>query len=135
MLTKEEIFAMPEEDYMNQKQLEFFKNLLKIQLEQLNSSIKQAKENLLENEHNIDPNDVASQQEIQQLFLRTVEREGRLLNKVNKSLQCIENGEYGYCKATGEPIGLKRLYARPTASLSIAAKEAQEHKEKTEGNH
>ena len=135
MLTKEEIFAMPKEEYMNQKQLEFFKNLLQIQLDQLNFSITRAKENLLENEHNIDPNDVASQQEMQQLYLRTVEREGRLLNKVNNSIKSIENGEYGYCKVTGEPIGLQRLYARPTASLSIAAKEAQEHKEKTEGNH
>jgi DnaK suppressor protein len=134
MLTKENLFAMSKNEYMNQTQLDFFRDLLQSQLNQLNISIKQAKESLLENEHNIDPSDVASQQEMQQLYLRTVEREGRLLNKVNKSLQSIENGEYGYCEATGEPIGLQRLYARPTASLSITAKEAQEHKEKTEGS-
>ena len=134
MLTKEELLAMPEGDYMNKAQLGFFKTLLTEQKEELTASMVVAKQSLAHSEHNTDPNDVATQQEMQQLYLRTVERQGKLLNKVNESLQDIESGDYGYCELLGEPIGVPRLLARPTATLSIQAKEAQEHKEKTVGN-
>jgi DnaK suppressor protein len=133
MLTKKHLFAMSEDDYMNEDQLAFFKALLTEQKDELDASILVAKESLAHSEHNTDPNDVATQQEMQQIYLRTVERQGRLLNKINESLRDIESGEYGYCEVRGEPIGVRRLFARPTATLSIQAKEAQEHKEKTEG--
>ena len=133
MLTKEQLFAMPEDDYMNEDQLAFFKALLNEQRDELNASILMAKDSLAHSEHNTDPNDVATQQEMQQIYLRTVERQGKLLNKVNESLYNIDSGEYGYCELLGERIGVRRLLARPTATLSIQAKEAQEHKEKTEG--
>jgi DnaK suppressor protein len=133
MLTKEQLFAMPEDDYMNKDQLAFFKALLTEQKDELDTSILAAKESLAHSEHNTDPNDVATQQEMQQIYLRTVERQGRLLNKITGSLRDIDSGEYGYCEVLGEPIGVRRLFARPTATMSIQAKEAQEHKEKTEG--
>jgi DnaK suppressor protein len=97
------------------------------------AAINNAKENLSGSERNTDLNDVATSQEMQQLYLLTVRRQSKLLSKVNISLHLIENGEYGYCEITTDPIGIQRLLARPTATLSIQAKEIQEHQEKTLG--
>jgi DnaK suppressor protein len=133
MLTEAKLLSMKEDDYMNDQQLEFFHHLLNEQKEELTQSIDEAKKNLAESEHNIDLNDVATQQEMQQLYLRTVERQSKLLRKVESAIKRIDNDNYGYCEVTGEPIGLKRLLARPTATMSIQAKEIQEHHEKTEG--
>lgn len=133
MLTEKELLAMPKNQYMNTKQLEFFKTLLLRHRLDLTNAINDAKENLTESEHNTDPNDMASFQETQQLHLRTVDRQSKLLVKVNDSINKIERKEYGYCEVTGEPIGIERLLARPTANLSVQAKEIQEHKEKTQG--
>ncbi|MCF6806803.1 TraR/DksA C4-type zinc finger protein [Thiotrichales bacterium 19S9-12] len=133
MLTEAKLLAMTEDDYMNDEQLGFFRHLLEENKNELVLSIEEAKKNLSEAEHNIDLNDVATQQEMQQLYLRTVERQGKLLRKVESAIKRTESGDYGYCEVTGEPIGLRRLLARPTATLSIQAKEIQEHHEKTEG--
>jgi DnaK suppressor protein len=134
MLTKEELLAMPEKDYMNNAQLAFFKNLLEEQKEELNRAMSEAKQNLAKSEHNIDMNDVATEQEMQQIYLRTVERQSKLLNKINKTIRLIDSKDYGYCEISGDPIGIPRLLARPTATMSISAKEIQEHHEKTEGS-
>ena len=133
IITEDQLLKMPESKYMNQKQLDFFENLLKEQAIELDSSILQAKQALADSEQEIDLNDVATKQEMQQLHLRTMERQAKLVKKLNKSLMLIKEGEYGYCLETGEPIGLKRLLARPTATLSIQSKQAQEHQEKTIG--
>ena len=133
MLTEKELLKMSNADYMNEQQLAFFKDLLSTQKNELTLAIDNAKKSLSESERNTDLNDVASSQEMQQLYLRTVDRQGKLLRKVNEALRYIENGEYGYCEVTGEPIGLKRLLARPTATLSVEAKEIQEHQERTQG--
>ncbi|MCF6775280.1 RNA polymerase-binding protein DksA [Thiotrichales bacterium 19X7-9] len=133
MLTEAKLLAMKEDDYMNDEQLAFFRHLLEENKQELVQSIEEAKKNLSEAEHNIDLNDVATQQEMQQLYLRTVERQGKLLRKVESAIKRTESGDYGYCEVTGEPIGLRRLLARPTATMSIQAKEIQEHHEKTEG--
>lgn len=133
MLTETQLLKMSNADYMNDQQLSFFKDLLLKQKNELTSAIENAKKNLSESERNTDLNDVASSQEMQQLYLRTVDRQGKLLRKVNSALRCIDNGEYGYCEVSGEPIGLKRLLARPTATLSVEAKEIQEHQERTQG--
>jgi DnaK suppressor protein len=133
ILTEEQLLKMPESKYMNQDQLDFFENLLKEQAVELENSILQAKEALADSEQEIDLNDVATKQEMQQLHLRTMERQAKLIKKLNKSLMLIKEGEYGYCLETGEPIGLRRLLARPTATLSIQSKQAQEHQEKTIG--
>ncbi|UTW42780.1 TraR/DksA C4-type zinc finger protein [bacterium SCSIO 12844] len=133
MLTEAKLLAMKEDDYMNDEQLAFFRHLLEENKQELVQSIEEAKKNLSEAEHNIDLNNVATQQEMQQLYLRTVERQGKLLRKVESAIKRTESGDYGYCEVTGEPIGLRRLLARPTATMSIQAKEIQEHHEKTEG--
>ena len=132
-LTKEELLNMSEDDYMNDAQLQFFKDLLLSQKDELTQAIENARKSLSESERNTDPNDVASSQEIQQLYLRTVDRQSKLLRKVNESLLSIDSDNYGYCEASGEAIGLERLLARPTATLSVQAKEIQEHHEKTRG--
>ena len=133
MLTEKELLNMPENAYMNKEQLAFFKELLLQQKQELSEAIDDAKKSLSESERNTDLNDVATSQEMQQLYLRTVDRQSKLLRKVNESLKNIDNGEYGYCELTGETIGIQRLLARPTATLSVQAKEIQEHQERTQG--
>lgn len=133
MLTKEQLLAMPESEYMNEAQLAFFKQLLEQQRDEILENIDSIKKSLASTERSADLNDVASSQEMQQFDLRTVDRLNKLLKKVESSLERIDEGEYGYCEMTGEPIGLERLLARPTATLSVQAKEIQEHQEKTQG--
>ncbi len=136
IITKEELLKMPESKYMNQQQLDFFESLLLEQAKEIELSVQQAKEALANSEQEIDLNDVATKQEMQQLHLRTMERQGKLINKVKQSLIMIRKGsqgDYGYCLETGEVIGLQRLLARSTATLSIQSKQAQEHQERTIG--
>jgi len=134
MLTKTELLNMSEDSYMNKKQYEFFEKILCQQKKDLILSISETRKRLSENENSSDISDLATKQEMQQIFLKTVERQSKLLQKVQKSIENIKNGTYGYCQETGEPIGIKRLLARPTATLSIQAKEAKEHHERTKGN-
>ena len=134
MLTEAKILKMSDDDYMNAEQLAFFEAVLKEQRAELTLSIEEARASLADNENNADPSDIATKQEMQQVHLRTAERQAKLLSKVNKAIERIHNDDYGYCEETGEPIGIPRLLARPTATMSIQAKEAQEHHEKTEGS-
>ena len=122
---------MPEEDYMNEEQLAFFQEKLKQMFDEVSHDIQDAKQELGRIEENHDPLDTASHTEMQQLELRKMERLTKLLRKIEISLRDIERGEYGFCRESGEPIGLARLLARPTATLSIEAKQRQEHLEKS----
>ena len=88
-------------------------------------------EHLRENEVTTDPSDRATLEEEYTLELRTRDRERKLLKKVEKSLRMIDDGSYGWCEETGEPIGIKRLEARPIATLSIEAQERHERHERT----
>lgn len=125
-LTDEDILRMPPEDYMNEVQLQFFKaKLLAMRAEILNNARKTS-EHLKENEAFADPNDRATVEEENMLEQRVRDRERKLLKKIEQSLARIERGEYGYCLETGEPIGIPRLLARPTAELSIEAQERHE---------
>lgn len=133
MLTEEKLLKMSEDDYMNEQQTAFFEGLLQENRKELMETIQEARDGLADNEVSSDPSDIATKQEMQQVYLRTVERQSKLLRKVEQALDRIRNGEYGYCEETGEPIGIPRLLARPTATMSIQAKEAQEYHEKTEG--
>lgn len=131
--SRNEILNMPESDYMNDEQLAFFRHLLETQKQEILDDINQVRSNLQSNEKNSDVTDIASSIEQQQIDLKRTDRERKLLNKINKTLELITNGDYGYCEETGEPIGLRRLIARPTTTLSIEAKQQQEFKEKTIG--
>lgn len=132
-LTEKDLLKMSEEEYMNDDQLQYFQNLLKNQKDEILETIRETRLQMASVESEADPSDVASNHEALQLGLRTSERLTKHLKNIESALQRISEGEYGYCEVSGEPIGLKRLLARPTATMSIQAKEDQEYREKIEG--
>ena len=133
-LTEEEILKAPEKDYMNDAQLAFFKKKLVELRDQLLQNADDTGEHLRENEITTDPSDRATLEEEYTLELRTRDRERKLLNKVEKSLRMIDDGSYGWCEETGEPIGVPRLIARPTATLSLEAQQRRELRQKLYGD-
>ncbi len=133
-LTEEEILKAPEKDYMNEAQLAFFKKKLLELRNQLLQNADDTGEHLRENEITTDPSDRATLEEEYTLELRTRDRERKLLKKVEKSLRMIDDGSYGWCEETGDPIGVPRLIARPTATLSLEAQERRERVQKMYGD-
>ena len=133
-LTEQELLAMSDKDYMNDKQLEFFRNRLTEMEAELRHNAGQTTENLRESTVVPDPADRATIEEQHALELRTRDRERKLLKKVQAAIKRIDEGEYGYCEETGEPIGVRRLLARPTATLSLEAQERREIKQKMFGD-
>jgi DnaK suppressor protein len=119
------------EKYMSKKQLNHFENILLTWQTQLEEEAGKTVNHMQEESINYaDPNDRASQESDFGLELRTRDRERKLLKKIQQSLHRIENGNYGYCDETGEEIGLKRLEARPVATLCLEAQERREITEK-----
>ncbi|MEY4699069.1 MAG: hypothetical protein RL212_395 [Pseudomonadota bacterium] len=133
-LTEADILKMSEKDYMNAAQLEFFKTKLLALKADLLMHANETTEHLRENVLVPDPADRATIEEEHALELRTRDRERKLLKKVEQSLLSIESGDYGWCEETGEPIGIPRLLARPTANLSLEAQERRELRQKLFGN-
>jgi DnaK suppressor protein len=134
-LTEEELLAMPDSEYMNEKQLDFFRTRLTALKEDLLSNAGETTEHLREDTSIVpDPADRATIEEEHALELRTRDRERKLLKKISQSLARIDAGDYGYCDETGEPIGLGRLLARPTATLSLEAQQRRELKQKMFGD-
>jgi DnaK suppressor protein len=134
-LSEAELMAMPDSEYMNEKQLEFFRALLQRHKDDLLSNAGETTEHLREDTSIVpDPADRATIEEEHALELRTRDRERKLLKKVAQSLTRLENGDYGFCDETGEPIGLARLLARPTATLSLEAQQRRELKQKMFGD-
>ncbi|MBP6223685.1 MAG: RNA polymerase-binding protein DksA [Rhizobacter sp.] len=134
-LTEAEILAMPDSEYMSEKQLEFFRATLKKLKDDLLSNAGETTEHLREDTSIVpDPADRATIEEEHALELRTRDRERKLLKKIAQSLNRVESGEYGFCDETGEPIGLGRLIARPTATLSLEAQQRRELKQKMFGD-
>lgn len=134
LLTEQELLAMPEADYMNEAQLAFFRDRLKQLEQEILSNADTTTENLRETQFVPDPADRATIEEEHALELRTRDRERKLLKKVQQSIAQIDSGEYGWCTETGEPIGLARLLARPTANLSLEAQERREMRQKLYGD-
>ncbi|MDE2297529.1 MAG: RNA polymerase-binding protein DksA [Burkholderiales bacterium] len=134
-LTEAEILAMPDSEYMNDKQLEFFRVKLQTLKDDLLSNAGETTEHLREDTSIVpDPADRATIEEEHALELRTRDRERKLLKKISQSLGRIDSGDYGFCDETGEPIGLGRLIARPTATLSLEAQQRRELKQKMFGD-
>jgi len=133
-LSEEEILKAPEKDYMNEAHLAFFRKRLVELRDQLLQNADDTGEHLRENEVTTDPSDRATLEEEYTLELRTRDRERKLLKKVEKSLRLIDDGSYGWCEETGEPIGIARLIARPTATLSLEAQERRERVQKLYGD-
>ena len=131
--TEAELLKMPKADYMNPAQLKFFRErLLELQKE-MRDNAGATTEHLRELSFAPDPADRATLEEEHALELRTRDRERKLLKKIDQALTRIDDGSYGYCEETGEPIGLQRLIARPTATLTIEAQERREMKQKLYG--
>lgn len=134
-LSEAELLAMPDSEYMNDKQLDFFRARLQAQKDDLLSNAGETTEHLREDTSIVpDPADRATIEEEHALELRTRDRERKLLKKIAQSLARLDSGEYGYCDETGEPIGLARLLARPTATLSLEAQQRRELKQKMFGD-
>jgi DnaK suppressor protein len=132
-LTEAELLKMSDKDYMNAVQLDFFRQKLLTLKEDILKNASETTEHLRENILVPDPADRATIEEEHALELRTRDRERKLLKKVEQALGRIESGDYGWCEETGEPIGLNRLIARPTANLSLEAQERRELRQKLFG--
>ena len=134
-LSEDELLSMPDAEYMNDKQLDYFRAVLEKQKNDLLSNAGETTEHLREDTSIVpDPADRATIEEEHALELRTRDRERKLLKKISQSLARIESGDYGFCDETGEPIGLGRLLARPTATLSLEAQQRRELKQKMFGD-
>jgi DnaK suppressor protein len=123
------------EQYMNKEQLEHFRQILMSWKRDLMEEVDRTVSHMKDEAANFpDPNDRATQEEEFSLELRTRDRERKLIRKIEEALKRIEDGSYGYCLETGEEIGIKRLEARPVATLSIEAQERRERREKQYGD-
>ena len=134
ILTEGELLNDAAEHYMSEAQLFFFKNKLEILANELLDNAGETTEHLRKTSLVPDPADRATLEEEYSLELRTRDRERKLLKKVKEAISRIENGEYGYCLETGEEIGLERLLARPTATLSLEAQKRREMRQKQFGD-
>jgi DnaK suppressor protein len=123
------------EAYMNKEQLEHFARILRNWKRDLMVEVDRTVLHMKDEAANFpDPNDRATQEEEFSLELRTRDRERKLIRKIDEALKRIEDGSYGYCLETGEEIGIKRLEARPVATLSVEAQERRERREKQYGD-
>ncbi len=134
-LSDDEVKAMPDAEYMNDKQMAFFRHKLSVLKQEIHNSAGETTEHLREETVVVpDPADRATIEEEHALELRTRDRERKLLKKIEQSIGRIDSGDYGYCDETGEPIGVGRLIARPTANLSLEAQQRRELKQKMFGD-
>jgi DnaK suppressor protein len=134
-LSDAEVLAMPDGEYMNDTQMAFFRlKLVQLKVDIL-ANAGETTEHLREDTVIVpDPADRATIEEEHALELRTRDRERKLLKKIEQSISRIDAGDYGYCDETGEPIGVGRLLARPTATLSLEAQQRRELKQKMFGD-
>lgn len=132
-LTEAELMRAPASQYMNAEQLAFFRERLLDTQKELLEKANVTSEHLREHELEPDPTDQATIEEEYALELRARDRERKLLKKIDEALRRIEEGSYGYCEETGEPIGIARLIARPTATLSVEAQTRREQKQRLYG--
>lgn len=129
MLTQEQLVAAPDEDYMNEEQLEFFRDLLTTMGAEIREQIESSKKELQNMQYEADELDKAALEEERRLQLRFLDRQSKLLPKIGEAIKRIDSGDFGYCAVTGEPIGVRRLLARPTATLCAEEKMRQERQE------
>jgi DnaK suppressor protein len=119
------------EPFMNARQLEYFRRKLVIWKQELLEQSSETIENLQDSARSVpDIADRASEETDRALELRTRDRQRKLVSKIDAALRRIDNGEYGYCEVTGEPISLRRLDARPIATMTLEAQEKHERRER-----
>ena len=130
----EQLLAMPESDYMGASQLHYFRKILEGMRADILVNAGETSEHLRENVVVPDPADRATIEEEHAIELRTRDRERKLLKKIAQAIDVIDRGEYGWCEETGDMIGLRRLIARPTATLSLEAQQRRELRQKMYGD-
>ncbi len=133
LMSEADLIKQAKTDYMSKDQLKYFKHQLQLLGAQLRENAGATTEHLRELAVAPDPADRATLEEEHALELRARDRERKLLKKVESAIVRIDSGDYGYCEETGEPIGIQRLMARPTATLTIEAQERRELKQKMYG--
>ena len=130
-LSDAEVLSMPDSEYMNDKQMAFFRHKLVLLKQDMHANAGETTEHLREDTVVVpDPADRATIEEEHALELRTRDRERKLLKKIEQSIGRIDGGDYGYCSGCGVEIGIKRLEARPTATLCIDCKTLEEVRER-----
>ncbi len=129
MITKHQLLSMPESEYMNDTQLSFFKTLLIEQKYEIEAQLDGVRYLMTDQGRAADELDRALVEEENRQRLRLADRQTKLMRKLVKTINLIDDGEYGYCKISGEPIGLDRLLIRPTADLCAEEKARQESRE------
>lgn len=131
VVTEDEYRPSDDEPFMNERQLEYFRRKLLVWKDDI---LRESRETVAvlqtETENHPDLVDRASSEADRALELRTRDRQRKLISKIDEALRRIEDGSYGWCEETGEPIGLARLEARPTATLSLEAQERHERRER-----
>ena len=132
-MTREQLLAAGEDDYMSIEQLDFFRHLLMSEKQVLLDKARATTEVLQDNIATPDWTDRATVEEEHAIELRVRDRERKLMRKIDEALGRIEDGSYGWCEDTGEPIGVPRLLARPTAVLCVEAQERHEALERVRG--
>jgi DnaK suppressor protein len=131
VVVQEEYRPSEDEPFMNERQIEYFRQKLLAWKEDILRESRETVNNLqAETENHPDLVDRASSEADRALELRTRDRQRKLISKIDEALRRIEDGSYGYCEETGEPIGIARLEARPTATLSLEAQERHERRER-----
>mgnify|MGYP002713112081 CR=1 FL=1 len=131
MIMVEEYIPSDDEPFMNERQRSYFRNKLQVWKEEILREAKETLQNLQdENQNHPDIADRASSETDRAIELRARDRQRKLIAKIDSALKRIDEGTYGYCEETGEPISLKRLDARPIATLSIEAQERHERRER-----
>ena len=129
-MTKEKLLAMPADDYMNAEQHAFFSDLLQAMKVETHERIEQNRIAIESLDTPADPADAASVEEERTWLVNAIDRDQRMLPQLEQALGRISDDSFGWCDDSGEPIGLKRLLLRPTATLCIEAKERQELRER-----
>ena len=131
LVEKSDYRPSEDEPFMNDRQLEYFKNKLLAWKEEILRESRETVSHLQkETENHADLADRASSETDRALELRTRDRQRKLISKIDQALRRVEDGSYGYCEETGEPISLSRLEARPIATLSLEAQERHERRER-----
>src|SRR5574338_1076490 len=131
--TVEEMLTAPASDYMSPRQLAFFRARLVAEKDALLSSAKDTTLHLQDYQTTPDPSDRATLEEDHTLELRVRDRARKLLHKIDQAITRIDDGSYGWCEESGEPIGIGRLIARPTATYSVEAQERHEIRKRVRG--
>ena len=126
-LTEKQLLRSKDADYMSKEQLDYFRQRLENDRKQALNELEKIKNQISHVDQTADPFDQAANEEIREINLKSIERLTRMIHKIEHAIDNIDTGEYGYCEVTGEKIGLPRLLIRRFSSLSVAAKEAQEH--------